>query len=404
MKIGILTYHCVPNFGAQLQTLSTIGYLKRNGHIPIVLHWYPRSLEEDYMGRIPKIQLECHESFTKEMLPITRILRTQEDLINVIQELGIEFVLVGSDALFKYEPKATRLHFSKRKLKFFCSRSYTTTPISENPFFGSFLSFLKNKVEASVFSVSSQNCQYSKLNEREKKDMAIGLSNYKVITVRDEWTKSMIESITGRNNIFLSPDPVFSFEQNRWFKLPAKSELLQKYKIPSNYVLFSFSKKFQTEEYIKSMEKAFISAGYVPVSLPMPEGCFDYGVNYKIDLPLSPIEWYTLIKYSSAYVGERMHPIVVSIHNSIPFFCFDEYGSAKSSWLGFNKKHIIESSKTYHIINKAGLNSQMCSYRTGTIIPPNDVVTAIQMFDKVKCTIFSSSYQKYYETMMRKIF
>lgn len=31
MKIGILTYHCVPNFGAQLQTISTVGYVKKNG-------------------------------------------------------------------------------------------------------------------------------------------------------------------------------------------------------------------------------------------------------------------------------------------------------------------------------------------------------------------------------------
>ena len=41
MKIGILTYHSVYNFGANLQVLSTVGYLKNNGFEPIVINWIP---------------------------------------------------------------------------------------------------------------------------------------------------------------------------------------------------------------------------------------------------------------------------------------------------------------------------------------------------------------------------
>lgn len=48
MKIGILTYHCVPNFGAQLQALSTVCYLKRAGYEPILLNWYPKDLQVMY--------------------------------------------------------------------------------------------------------------------------------------------------------------------------------------------------------------------------------------------------------------------------------------------------------------------------------------------------------------------
>ena len=46
MRIGVLTYHCPPNFGAQLQAVSTVGYLRRVGHDVIVLNWYAKDLEE----------------------------------------------------------------------------------------------------------------------------------------------------------------------------------------------------------------------------------------------------------------------------------------------------------------------------------------------------------------------
>lgn len=400
MKIGILTYHCVPNFGAQLQAISTVGYLKRHGHTPIVLNWYPQSLENNYFGRIPDVQIECHRQVTENILPVSRILRTQQELIDTVREMGIEYILAGSDALFKYAPLKTRRYFSKRKLRFLQLKSYTTLPLSENPFFGGFLAQFEGKVGASAFSVSSQNCPYSKMEDQEIQEMAECLSHYKVITVRDEWTKTMVETVTGRKNVQLSPDPVFSFEQNRWFDLPTRDDILKKFKLKENYILFSFSKHFQSVSYIKALEKVFFTAGYSPVALPMPEGCFDYGMISKIELPLTPIDWYALIKYSSGYVGERMHPIVVSIHNSVPFFCFDEYGTTTSSLFGIKKKYIIESSKTYHIINKAGLDAQMCSYRSGKLPQPNQVIEAIRNFDKNLCSKFSTKYQKQYEQVM----
>ena len=119
MRIGILTYHCVPNFGAQLQATSTVGYLKRMGHEPIVLNWYPKDLEDMYANRVPKEQIEAHNAYTNKYLPITSICRTEEDLVNVIEQNNIDAIIVGSDALFKYVPEKNRRWFSKRKLRFF---------------------------------------------------------------------------------------------------------------------------------------------------------------------------------------------------------------------------------------------------------------------------------------------
>lgn len=57
----------------------------------------------------------------------------------------------------------------------------------------------------------------------------------------------------------------------------------------------------------------------VCVSLPFAQIRSAIKCPYEISLPLSPIDWYALIKYSSGYIGNNMHPIVVSLHNQISF-------------------------------------------------------------------------------------
>ena len=76
MKIGILTYHWVANFGANLQTLSTVCYLKKNGFIPIVINWIPLDCELKYQSSTPVEQLDAHASFSETYFETTRVCRT----------------------------------------------------------------------------------------------------------------------------------------------------------------------------------------------------------------------------------------------------------------------------------------------------------------------------------------
>ena len=66
MRIGVLTYHCPPNFGAQLQAISTVGFLRNAGHEVVVLNWYAKDLEEMYSQRIPPQQVSCHNLFAQK--------------------------------------------------------------------------------------------------------------------------------------------------------------------------------------------------------------------------------------------------------------------------------------------------------------------------------------------------
>lgn len=404
MRIGILTYHCGPNFGAQLQAISSVGFFKRKGYEPIVLNWYPQDLEDMYSKRIPYEQIKCHAQFTKDVFPLTKICRTGVELIEVINQEKLDAIFVGSDALFKYTPIACRTYFSLRKMRYVTTKLLSCQDIVDNPFFGDFIPKLDHSIPVVAFSVSSQNCNYPQMNENEICTIGGYLNNYKYITVRDEWTKKMVEKLTGINDIGITPDPVFSFNQNCYLSIPSKDEILKRYKLADNYVLLSFSDWYNSGSYIKEIADVLELKGYQPVALPMPEKLFDANIKKQIQLPLTPIDWYALIKYSSGYIGERMHPIVVSLHNNIPFVAFDEYGTKDRKWGGLIKKHNIESSKTYLIVKYAGLEHQLYSYFEHQKKPSaQEVVETLISFDKRKCEKFSIEYQAKYERGMDEI-
>ena len=62
MKICILTFYRVENFGANLQALSTYSYLEKNKHEPIMLYY---SSKEAYakLTDSKKEKTKCHLEF-----------------------------------------------------------------------------------------------------------------------------------------------------------------------------------------------------------------------------------------------------------------------------------------------------------------------------------------------------
>ena len=357
-----------------------------------------------FSKRIPSEQVSCHDAYTKKYLPITTICRTEDELVNEINNYELDAIIVGSDALFKYIPENNRRHFSKRRLRYVSHNILSVLTLDGNPFFGGFATKLNKKFHIAAFSVSSQNCAYEDMSGHEKAKMKEALANYDYITVRDEWTKSMVESIMGVSGIQVTPDPVFSFNQNCYFQLPSKEDVINKYHLQEKYVLISYSTWYNNATYINSIAQEVKKAGYMPVAFPMPEKLFSAGITNQVNLPLSPLDWYSLIKYSSGYIGERMHPIVVCLHNAVPFFCFDEYGVYRKSYWGLYKSYIKESSKIYDILNKAGLTQWMYSYSAHDKCPsPELVMKALMRFDINRCAQFSNNYQLYYEEMMSKL-
>ena len=402
MKIGILTYHCVTNFGAQLQTISTIGYMKKHGHEPIVLNWFPQDLEDFYRTQCPKEQFEVQYRFAQGCMPVSNLCRTLNELNKEIDSLKLDAIFIGSDALFDYFPKRTRKIYDFRHLRM-RTLNLTSNHDIPNPFWGSFNDGVKKKIPYCGFSISSQNAPFYKLTPQEKEELSRLLNNFKLISTRDEWTKTMVEYISERNDAFVTPDPVFGFNNNVDYVI-SKNELLEKYKLPEDYILISFYENILGNDYInKVIRLVEQKTGIKCVSFPMPRRLRQFDTDYAIQLPLPTLDWYFLIKYSKGYIGELMHPIIVSLHNCVPFFCFDQYGITERIIPKIWYKYIKESSKIYDILQRADLLSNQCAYYYSKDLKPDDVVERFLAFDKKKCESFSQAQTIRYSEGMNRV-
>lgn len=396
MKIGILTYHCVTNFGAQLQTLSSIGYFKSKGYEPIVLDWFPEDLENFYKSEVPMCQYIEQMKFAETMMPLSNLCRSVEDVAKEIERLGIEAIFIGSDALFDYTPMKNRSHFSLKKLRFEPIRKVGATHDLPNAFWGGFNDFLSNPIKCAGFSISSQNAAYFRYNKTELKELKRLLSYFSFLSLRDEWTCKMVKYIGYNGDAHITPDPVFAFNHNNDFGV-TKKEILEKYNLPEDYVLISFCQDKLDDNFINGIIKEIEKRShYRCVSFPMPRKLKEYNTRYKIDLPLNTLDWYYLIKYSRGYIGELMHPIIVCLHNAVPFYCFDQYGTYKTIIPMIWHKRLPTSSKIYDILNRADFLSNVVSYHNNELPTVDRVVEKFLSFNIDKCKLFADKMLKNY--------
>ena len=397
MKIGILAYHAAINFGANLQVLSTYCYLKNNGHQPIVINWLPKDLEVFYKLRAPQEQIAvCHDFRQKYWTETSRCF-TSSDIISVIEKEDIRAVIIGSDAVLQHHPLAERLRLSLRHVV--SVSKYTSDRLFPNPFWGDFIQE-NNQFPLVLISGSSQDSRYHYTPFSTRKAMAMALSKYSYISVRDVWTQKMIANIThGDINPDVTPDPVFAFNQNVKSLVPSKNEIMERFHLSEKYILMSFRDgKTVSQEWLDAFFQIANDYGYQCVELPFSDRQ-GFGTYYNtIPLPLSPLDWYGLIKYSSGYVGHNMHPIVVCLHNSIPFYSFDNYGIIRFNGLLTADK----SSKIKHILDQAGLenNRESCIMRNYTPTSPRDVFNSLLSTDRDLEKRFSDYYYDKYISMM----
>jgi hypothetical protein len=406
MKIGILTYHSAPNFGANLQALSTVGFLKKRGMDPVIINWVPENFEVLHQKRVSEEQYNTHCKFAKMYLPQTGLCRSENDVLDAIEGHHLDGIIIGSDAVLCHIPLSRRRVFSIRKMK------YVNVEVSEdrefpNPYWAYFVPKLRRNIPVVGFSVSSQNMPYFALNEQEINGIQDSLKNFTYITVRDEWTQKMINYFLGDGlSIPITPDPVFAFNENNFIPVIEKEELLRKYNLPYDYVLISFHTMFGiTQNWIKKIECLFKKKGMTCVALPMPDGIRSMGLKYVITTPLETLDWYYLIKYSKGYIGERMHPIIVSIHNHVPFYSFDGNGTYYDTIIPFYRKYIRSSSKIYDLLKNADLLENTCSYYMMSLKKrsPEYIYERIIEFDTDKEKKYSDYCLSEYKRAMEKV-
>lgn len=398
--IGILTYHSVCNFGANLQVLSTVAYLNNHGYKPIVINWLPEELEHVYKTNTPDIQYKAHADYVLKYLPVSHLCRSDRDIADLINNEGIDAIIIGSDAVLQHHPLLSRIVFPSRR--FVSILKYGEDRMLPNPFWGSFNGLLPKQVPLCLMSASSQNSPYKTMTSKERRLASELLSHFSFISTRDDWTSDMVKYITDGHIVpQVTPDPVFAFNHNVSFQITEK-DIREKYGLHQQYILFSFHNS-QTVSYswLEEIQRIAEHNGQICVALPFPKGIkFQHPFVKEIPLPLSPLEWYALIKYSSGYVGQNMHPIVVSLHNGVPCYSFDHYGVKRFHFF-VNKK----SSKIYHIMERFGVleNWISCALPTYKAPSPQTVYNSLKSFNVARTKEVAGDYLKEYLRMMKRI-
>ena len=402
MKIGVLTFFRLANYGANLQAFSTYCYLKNNKHDVLFIDWEP---DDYFKTKVEKAVLDTrkrhHFDFVDRYLPVSAKCTNDEDICKVIENENIDAVIIGSDAVLQHHPYLERLSILSRR--FISVRKTTSTTTFPSAFWGSFIHSLSKKIPVAVMSGCNQDSFYFYIMGKERRLMGESVARFSYISVRDEWTKKMIKRITKGEIIpQVTPDPVFALKANALQLIPSKEEVVKKYCLPEKYVLFSFwSNNIVSYEWLDKLGKMFQADGLEPVAFPMPGGVdFRHPFSYTVDTPM-PLDWYSIIANASAYIGEKMHPIVTCLANAVPCFNFDHCGAKFFKGLVRYSK----SSKIYHIMNEFGFGDNRVNGSGIFFKPPKPEVVydRIKNFDTNLCSHKAEIYLNRYYDMMTNI-
>lgn len=402
MKIGLLAYHAACNFGAFLQLLSTVEYIKKQGDEPIVINWIPKDFRKDYEKRsLPDVR-SLYARLREKYYPMTKLCETDKQVAMVIENENIEAVIIGSDAVTQHHPLRERIHFPCRRIIYIAHP--TSDRMYPNCFWGAFNKYLKKPIPLAVISGSSQDSKYYFIKGLTKFKMKKSILDFRYMSVRDDWTQKMIEYITDGDVVpKVTPDPVFAFNNNASHLVPSKEDIIKKFNIPNDYIILSFKgAKSVSQDWINEFQKFANAKGLACVKLPYADAPAFGNIQYSVGDIVTPLEWYALIKHSKGYIGNNMHPIVTSITNGVPFFSFDNYGIPMID----GKQTNGESSKIYHILKQADLldNRIYTCCKDYSPIEPKEVLNKIINFDILKEKTFADRYYKQYEKMMIDVF
>lgn len=403
MKIGLLAYHAVCNFGAMLQLLSTYMFLKNHGHEPVIINWVAKDLENYYAQNTPISQIENQLKLRLQLWKETALCRTIKDVANIISNEQIDAVIIGSDAVAQHHPLFERIVFPCRNI--IAINSVTSDVLFPNPFWGIWTDYLDKPVPVALMSAASQDSKYKYISKKLRKQMKERIMAFCYVSVRDVDTQKMFSFITeGQCCPSVTPDPVFAFNQNAASLVPSKEELMKKYGLSGKYMLISFKNEKRcnvSQTWLNKFQDIAKHHGIQCVSLPFSTSLSAGELESEIALPLNPIDWYALLKYSCGYIGNNMHPIVVCIHNAVPFFSFDNYGTKHANGLFCDSS----TSKIRHILKVANLLD--CRIASNSLFrrtpSPEHVFNKLQTFDKAKCKNFAQGYLNKYNEMMTKI-
>ena len=392
-NVGVLTHCVADNYGANLQALSTAAYLKNKGYNPVFIRWEPYPLNNN------NEQVRLHSTFLeKQGFEVTSSCESDKDFVDCIINNGLEFIIVGSDCVFTYSSPLFPYSLSRRG---FVKKKALKDWVFPNPFWLPFFNQIPN-VKAVIMSGSCGASDLKRARGKVKKGMRACLANFSYVSVRDNYTKESLVGIVGAEkakNLPLTPDPVFSFNTNVKLQ-PAREEILRKYGLPEKYVVIGFySNHMPSAIWLSNLKTSLNKRGVSLINLPMPQGGKEFECDINISLPLDSLDWYCLIKYSCGYVGNNMHPIIVAMHNGVPFYSVNAHGK----YYLCGKIQSVRNTKEYELLNRFNLLKYHTSFRHVEGVDTEIAADLLTTFDRNYCLSCAKVLQEEYNEMMSNI-
>ena len=402
MKIGILTYHWVYNFGANLQTLSTVGYFRKHGYDPVVINWVPEDLKKHYDETTTPEMVKVFNDFQQNYYPLTKLCKDSKDIAEVIKDEKIEKVFLGADTLFKLRKPVYNIKTRSTIVPF-------STDIFPNPFWGEFLNYVNVPIVG--YSIATNMTDYKDFPEQTE-EINKYLKRFDKLTVRDSYTREMVAGFT-KNTLIpnITPDPVFGFNENVDLK-DAERDILAKFELPSKYYLLCMPQPYhlRLQDWAVQLNELVKKDNATLFELPRQNGGQCFNIPQLKYQHITPLEWYVIIKNSAGYIGGLMHPLVSCIHNSVPFYCLDYYGVAPRIFgmkvKGLSRLFVAKkSSKAYQIVNDCGLAEYYFNVNNkfSTIPSPYEVYNKIKNYNKEQLKMVSQQRLNFYKQTVKDI-
>jgi len=313
MRIGVLTFHSSRNFGANLQTLATQEMLRKLGHEPVVVNYVDEAKLASFAKLVPPEQIAQHEAFADRYYNLSPELTSVDAVANYVRG-ELDGIVSGSDAVFRlatpYEPKRVAKKLLGRKNPFEAFSWADRVP----PFF---LPFDAPGVVKGTIAASSRGTSFYFLKPHMMAKVGSALRDFDFITVRDDWTGTLVKWLSrGKANPLYSPDPVFGL--NSAFEVPDDEKPQQDL---SDVILLNG--EFE-ESWLRRMVAEIRARGYRAMTLanPAEKDGFDF-TDGALDLPMSPLTWYSSLASCAGFIGMRFHAFVSCVTNKTPVVTMD---------------------------------------------------------------------------------
>ncbi|MBE5919037.1 MAG: polysaccharide pyruvyl transferase family protein [Pseudobutyrivibrio ruminis] len=313
MKVGILTFHAVQNYGAMLQAYALSETINGMGHSCEVIDYRSASIEKQYKpiqlkeikhpkGFLKSLPMISHKKKLQREVDdfVANIMRTSKkkyDLSNISSCVDdYDVIIVGSDQVWNLNASGG-------------DTTYLLDFVSDDK---------KRASYAASISVKDPDDEYKSLLKNQ-------LSRYKFISVRETDAKDLLEELLTRD-IYVTIDPTLLIDSEKWINISQDTDE-QDYILLYMMTVNADLRKYATE---LSRRKG-LPVKYVSLYEPKAEGC-------EMVFAPSVIDWINLHRNAKYVVTNSFHGMVFSIVFQKKF----AYGLTKNAGKNTRLSNLLE--------------------------------------------------------------